>query len=56
MDSSDFLELLRALTHLTATQLDRAQQHIRHHLQSDLLRQSLSERRDEEQFVCPRVS
>ena len=53
MDSSDFLELLRALTHLTATQLDRTQQHIRHHLQSDLLRQSLSECRDEEQFVCP---
>ena len=38
MDSSDFLELLRALTHLSSTQLERAQQHIRYHLQSDLLR------------------
>ena len=28
MDSSDFLELLRALTHLSSTQLERAQQHI----------------------------
>lgn len=53
MDSSDFLELLRALTHLSSTQLERAQQHIRYHLQSDLLRQSLSERRDKEPFVCP---
>ena len=53
MDSSDFLELLRALTHLSSTQLERAQQHIRYHLQSDLLRQSMSERRDKEPIVCP---
>ena len=53
MDSSDFLELLRALTYLSSTQLERAQQHISYHLQSDLLRQSLSERRDKEPFVCP---
>lgn len=53
MDSSNFLELLRALTHLTSTQLERAQQHIRHHLQSDLLRQSLSERHENEPVVCP---
>ena len=37
----------------SSTQLERAQQHIRYHLQSDLLRQSLSERRDKEPFVCP---
>ena len=43
MDSSGFLELLRALTHLSSTQLERAQQHIQHHLQADLLRQSFSE-------------
>ena len=30
MNSSDFLELLRALTHLSSTQLERAQQHIQH--------------------------
>ena len=53
MDSSDFLELLRALTRLSSTQLERAQQHIRHHLQSDLLRQSLSEHHDDEPISCP---
>ncbi len=53
MDSSDFLELLRALTHLTVTQLERAQQHIRYHLQSDLLRQSLSEHQRDEPIFCP---
>ncbi len=37
MDSSDFLELLRALTHLSSTQLERAQQHIQHHLHTAIL-------------------
>ena len=53
MDSSDFLELLRALTHLSSTQLERAQQHIQHHLQADLLRQSLSEHHEDEPISCP---
>lgn len=53
MDSSDFLELLRALTHLSSTQLERAQQHIRHHLQADLLRQSFSEHHADEPISCP---
>lgn len=38
MDSGDFLELLRALTHISSTQRERAQQHIQYHLQTDLLR------------------
>jgi transposase-like protein len=53
MDSSDFLELLRALTHLSSTQLERAQQHIQHHLQADLLRQSFSEHHADEPISCP---
>jgi transposase-like protein len=53
MDSSDFLQLLRALTHLSSTQLERAQQHIQHHLHADLLRQSLSEHHGEEPICCP---
>lgn len=53
MNSSDFLELLRALTHLSSTQLERAQQHIQHHLQADLLRQSFSEHHADEPISCP---
>ena len=53
MNSSDFLELLRTLTHLSSIQRERAQQHIQHHLQADLLWQSLSEQHGDEPICCP---
>jgi hypothetical protein len=53
MDSSGFLALLRALTHLSSTQLERAQQHIQHHLHADLLRQTLSEHQRDAPIFCP---
>ncbi len=34
MNTSDFLALLRALTHISSPQLERAQQHIKHHFAS----------------------
>ena len=43
MDTNTFLKLLRSLSQLTAQQLERAQEHIHHHLQRDLLNQTLAE-------------
>lgn len=48
MDSSDFLELLRTLTHLSSTQFELARQHNQHYLQSDLLRKTLGEHQSDE--------
>ena len=43
METNNFFELLRSFTQLTSLQLERAQEHLRHHLQQDLLRQALAE-------------
>jgi transposase-like protein len=43
METNSFFELLRSFTQLTPSQLARAQEHLRHHLQQDLLRQALTE-------------
>ena len=44
MDTNRFFELLRSFTQLTSLQLERAQEHLRYHMQQDLLRQVLTER------------
>ena len=43
METNCFFELLRSFTQLTSLQLERAQEHLHHHLQQDLLRQALTE-------------
>jgi hypothetical protein len=44
MDTTRFFELLRSFTQLTSLQLERAQEHLRYHMQQDLLLQVLTER------------
>ena len=44
MDTNRFFELLRSFTQLTSLQLERAQEHLRYHMQQDLLLQVLTER------------
>jgi len=42
MDSNQFFSLFRSFVHLDPIQLERAQEHLRHHLQCDLLHQALA--------------
>lgn len=44
METNSFFELLRSFNQLSSLPLERAQEHLRHHLQQDLLRKVLSER------------
>jgi transposase-like protein len=43
MDSGPFFALLRSFAQLSPMQLERAQEHIHHHLQRNLLHQALAE-------------
>ena len=52
METNSFFELLRSFNQLSSLQLERAQEHLRHHMQQDLLRQVLSERHSTLP-VCP---
>lgn len=52
MDTNRFFELLRSFTQLTSLQLERAQEHLRYHMQQDLLLQVLTERQTTLP-VCP---
>ena len=52
MDTNRFFELLRSFTQLTSFQLERAQEHLRYHMQQDLLLQVLTERQTALP-VCP---
>ena len=52
MDTNRFFELLRSFTQLTSLQLERAQEHLRYHMQQDLLLQVLTERQTALP-VCP---
>ena len=52
METYSFFVLLRSFNQLSSLQLERAQEHLRHHMQQDLLRQVLSERHSTLP-VCP---
>ena len=52
MDRHLFFELLRSFAQLDAIQLERAQEHLRHHLQRNLLHHALAEQ-SATPLVCP---